>query len=263
MTALPPPDSGESLWTVGRLAELTGVTVRTLHHYDDIGLLTPEHRSPSGYRLYSSADLERLQQIVVYRRLELSLDDVAALLDGDVDATEQLHRQRAAVIARQHELEELKEAIDHALERTVHRRPATPDELRELFGEAFDDDHRSEAQARWGATDAWRQSSARTGSYTKADWATIKAEMDAINVDFAAAKRRGVPADGSEAMDIAERARRHIDSRFYDCPPEFHVKLGEMYLADPRFRATYDGLEPGLAGYVRDAIVANSARWRA
>lgn len=247
-------------WTVGQLAELTGVTVRTLHHYDAVGLLAPSDRSPVGYRLYGVADLERLQQIVLYRRLEMSLDDIAAALDSGASAAEHLQRQRDVVIARRDELTQLVGAIDRALERTVNQQPATDDDLRELFGDGFSEEYQAEAQERWGDTDAWRQSAARTKTYTKDDWTAIKAEADAITADFAAAKRSGLPAGGSDAAAIAERARRHIDTRFYDCPPCFHRNLGEMYVADPRFAATYDDVEPGLAQYVRDAIVANADR---
>ncbi|MFT3661062.1 MAG: MerR family transcriptional regulator [Gordonia sp. (in: high G+C Gram-positive bacteria)] len=247
-------------WTVGRLAELTGVTVRTLHHYDAVGLLVPEERSPAGYRLYGPADLERLQQIVLYRRLELPLEEIAELLDPDADPTEHLRRRRAVVIAHRDRLDELVGAIDRALERTMSKRPATDAEMREIFGDGFSDEYQAEAAERWGDTDEWKQSARRTAEYTTSDWRAIKAEAEAINDDFVAAKRAGLPADGTAAMDVAERARLHIHERFYDCPPEFHVNLGEMYVCDPRFTATYDDLEPGLARYVRDAIVANAAR---
>lgn len=256
MTSPPPPRE----WTVGRLAGLTGVTVRTLHHYDAIGLLTPSGRSPAGYRLYDDADLARLQQIVLYRRLELPLDQIADLLASDTPPEEHLRRQRAAVLARRTELTGLLAAIDRALENTVNHRPATDAELREIFGDSFRDEYREEARARWSDTDAWQQSAARTAGYSTADWAEVKAEMDAVNADFVAAKRAGLPPDSTAATDAAERARLQIHTRFYECSHDFHRTLGEMYISDPRFSATYDDLEPGLARYVRDAIIANADR---
>lgn len=246
-------------WTVGQLADRTGVTVRTLHHYDAIGLLTPRHRSPADYRLYDATDLERLQQIVLYRRLELPLEQIAVLLDGPDDPAEHLRRQRRALTTRRDELDQLVAAIDRALERTMNHRPATDAERTELFGEGFHDEQ-TEAEARWGDTDAWHQSAARTRRYSKADWAAVKAENDAVNAAYVAAKRAGVAADSEEAMAIAERARTQINDRFYECSHEFHRGLGEMYVADPRFTATYDALEPGLAVFVRDAILANADR---
>lgn len=250
----------DTTWTVGRLADISGVTVRTLHHYDEIGLLRPAGRSPAGYRLYTEADLKRLQQIVVYRRLEMSLDEIADLLDGPDDAAAHLRRQRAVVAARRDELEVLVDAIDQALEREMNNRPATDDDLRELFGNGFSDEYRAEARERWGDTDKWAQSTSRTAGYTKADWAQIKQEQDAANAALIAAKRAGEPADGDTATAVAERMRVHMNERFYDCDHEFHRCLGEMYISDPRFAATYNDLEPGLAQYVRDAIVANADR---
>jgi DNA-binding transcriptional MerR regulator len=197
-------------WTVGQVADLLGVTVRTLHHYDQIGLLVPSGRSTAGYRLYTDVDLARLQQVVVYRRLELPLDEIRALLDGGEDALDHLRRQRAAVMDRLGELTELVAAIDRALEREMSEQPATPEELRELFGDGFSDEYEAEAQERWGESHAWKQSAARTKRYTKADWVQVKAEMDAVNRAFVAAKQRGEPATSEAAMDAAEQHRRHI-----------------------------------------------------
>ncbi|MCU1536140.1 MAG: MerR family transcriptional regulator [Humibacillus sp.] len=249
-------------WTVGQVADLVGVTVRTLHHYDEIGLLRPSERSSAGYRLYTEADLERLQQVVVYRRLELPLVEIATLLRGDQDATVHLRRQRDAVIRRLDELHGLVSAIDRALERTMEQRPATPEDLKELFGDAFDDGYEQEAQERWGETEQWQQSKARTATYTPADWRDVKAEMDTVNAAFVAALQSGEPATGTAAMDAAEAHRQHIDSRFYAVSHDFHRGLGDMYVADPRFTKTYEDLAPGLATYVRDAIHANADRHR-
>src|SRR6187431_1146851 len=140
-------------WTVGQVADVFGVTVRTLHHYDEVGLLVPSERSAAGYRLYTDGDLVRLQQIVVYRRLELPLDEIASLLAGDEDASAHLRRQREAVMNRLDELTEIVVAIDRALEREMEERPATTAELTELFGDGFTDEYEQEAEERWGETD--------------------------------------------------------------------------------------------------------------
>ena len=245
-------------WTVGQVAELFGVTVRTLHHYDEIGLLVPSERSGAGYRLYTDGDLARLQQVVVYRRLELPLEEIATLLDGDEDAVDHLRRQRATVMSRLDELRELVSAIDRALEREMNDQPATPEDLKELFGDGFEDEYQQEAQERWGETDAWKQSQSRPRRYTKADWAQVKAEMDAVNAAFVAALTSGEPATGEAAMDAAEQHRLHIHERFYDLDHAFHRGLADMYVADPRFTKTYEDIAPGLAAYVRDAIHANA-----
>jgi len=245
---------------VGQVAETFGVTVRTLHHYDAEGLVVPSARTPAGYRLYTDADLARLATVVTYRRLGLPLSEVRALLDGEGTAEEHLRRQRDAVVSRLGELEQLVTAIDRALEREMEQRPATADELKELFGDGFSEEYQSEAQERWGESDAWKQSAARTKSYTKADFEQIKAEADAVNVAFVAALQSGAPAGSVEAMDAAEAHREHIERWFYDLDHGFHRGLADMYVADPRFTATYEQQAPGLAAYVHDAIHANADR---
>ncbi|WP_299446671.1 MerR family transcriptional regulator [uncultured Phycicoccus sp.] len=246
--------------TVGQVAGTFGVTVRTLHHYDAIGLVVPSARSHAGYRLYTDADLVRLSTVVTYRRLGLALGEVRALLDGDGSAAEHLRRQREVVISRLGELEQLVTAIDRALEREMNERPTTTEDLKELFGDGYRDEYQAEAEERWGETDAWTQSTRRTAAYTKADWAQVKADQDRVNDALVAALRSGAPATSERAMEAAEAHRVHIHERFYDLDHASHRGLADMYLADPRFTATYEDLAPGLAQYVHDAIHANADR---
>jgi hypothetical protein len=142
----------------------------------------------------------------------------------------------------------------------MNNQPATPEEMKELFGDGFSDEYQQEARDRWGETDAWKQSAERTKRYTKADWEQVKAEMEETHAAFVRAKRSGQPPTSEAAMDAAEQHRLHIHNRFYDLSPEFHRNLADMYVADPRFTKTYEDLEAGLAQYVRDAIHANADR---
>jgi DNA-binding transcriptional MerR regulator len=246
--------------TVGQVAERYGVTVRTLHHYDQIGLLVPSGRSAAGYRLYRHGDLERLAAIVVYRRLGFALEEVRRILDGG-DPIEHLRRQRAAISSRIDELRGLLGAIDRALESQMNDRPITSEDMAELFGEGYDDAV-AEAEQRWGHTEAWQESTRRTAGYRRADWQQIKTEADAIQADFLAAFTQGLPPTSERAMEVAERHRRHIDRRFYSCDHDAHRGLADLYVSDPRFVANYDDAfdTPGLATYVHDAIHANAAR---
>jgi MerR family transcriptional regulator, thiopeptide resistance regulator len=247
--------------TVGQVAEQFGVTVRTLHHYDEIGLLVPSERTSAGYRLYSEQDIARLQQVVVYRRLGFALEEIALLLDDpSADVGEHLRRQREAVMSRLDEMHELVTAIDRALEKEMSGTKLTKEEQKELFGDGFSDEYAEEAEQRWGETEAWKQSQGRTSTYTKEDWAQVKAEMDATNAAFVSAMADGEPATSQRAMDAAEQHRLHIHNRFYDLTHEFHRGLGDMYLADPRFTQNYEDIRPGMAQYVRDAIHANADR---
>jgi DNA-binding transcriptional MerR regulator len=260
MTATSPHTATVEHLTVGQVAEQYGVTVRTLHHYDEIGLLQPSGRTHAGYRLYDTADLRRLASIVVYRRLGLPLDEVAALMSGHGSVVEHLRRQRDAVLTRLDELSELVSAIDRALEAEMSDTPTDPAELKEIFGDGWDESYADEAEQRWGQTEAWRQSARRTARYTRADWVAVKAEAHAATIAMAEALAAGEPATSIAAMDAAEAHRRHIHNRFYDCSYAMHRGLGDMYLADPRFTATYENIAAGLAQYTRDAIHANADR---
>ena len=252
---------GPAALTVGQVAEQLGVTVRTLHHYDEIGLLVPSERTPAGYRLYNGKDLTRLQHVVVYRRLGFALEEIALLLDDPAaDLAEHLRRQRETVLSRLDQMRDLVTAIDDALEKEMSGTKLTRQEQKELFGDAFSDDYADEAQQRWGETEAWQQSQKRTSHYTRQDWAQVKAEMDANSSAFAAAMDAGLPANSDAAMDAAEQHRLHIHTRFYDLTPQSHRNLGDMYLADPRFTKNYEDIRSGLAQYVRDAIHANADR---
>ena len=244
-------ETTRTLLTVGQVAEQFDVTVRTLHHYDEIGLLRPSERSPAGYRLYTPDDLTRLQHVVVYRRLGFALEEIALLLDHPESVEQHLRRQRAAVHQRLDELKDLVAAIDRALEREMNDEQATAEDLKELFGDGFED-AQAEAEQRWGDSDAW--------NYTKADWEAVKAESDALHKGFTDAMDAREPPTSVVAMDAAEAHRRNINERFYDCPPQFHRNLADMYTSDPRFTATYDEIRPGMALYVRDAIYANADR---
>jgi len=246
--------------TVGQVASEFGVTVRTMHHYDAIGLLRPTERSLSGYRLYTDEDLIRLRQIVAYRRLGFSLDEVAAVLESDADPLSHLRRQRVAVSQRISELGSLADALDRAMEAEMNGYQITKEEQREIFGEAFSDEYAQEAEERWGDSDAWAQSQERTKHYTKEQWQQVKAETDDINDAFAALLTAGEPATGDKATQVAERSRQHITKWFYDCPPQMHAGIAQMYVDDPRFAANYENHTPGLARFVHDAVQANAER---
>ncbi|MCD2195481.1 MerR family transcriptional regulator [Actinomycetospora endophytica] len=247
----------EAGMTVGQVAERFAVTVRTLHHYDEIGLLRPSRRTAAGYRLYTDADVTRLQHVIVYRRLGFALDEIAEVLDDpDADVASHLRRQRDAVMSRLDELSGLVVAIDRALEAEMSGIRLTREEQQELFGDGFSEEYQAEARERWGDTEEWKQSQARTAQYTKADWEAIKAETDAVNDAFVAAKRSGAAPDSEAGLAAADAHGRHIHDRFYDLSPEMHLCLARMYVADERFTAYYDDLEPGLAQYVHDAIEA-------
>jgi MerR family transcriptional regulator, thiopeptide resistance regulator len=247
--------------TVGAVAALTGVSVRTLHHYDHIGLVVPSVRTAAGYRGYTDADIERLHVVLVYRSVGLPLNDIRVLLDdGGADVLEQLSRQHRLLLEQSDRLQHTIKAVEELM--SAHRSgiQLTADEQVEIFGTtAFREEYAGEASERWADTDAWEQSRERVSTFTKQDWIDIKADNDALLEALAQAKRTGVEPGSAQANDLAARHRASIE-RYYECGPEMHVALAQMYLSDERFTSYYDDVEPGLAQFVHDIVVASYAR---
>jgi DNA-binding transcriptional MerR regulator len=249
-------------YPVGQAANLAGVTVRTLHHYDEIGLLTPTDRTTGGYRRYGLGDLGRLRRILFYRELGFPLDEIATILaDPRADAAEHLRRQRRLLSERIERLQAMAAAIEKELEAQQMGISLTPEEQFEVFGtDKVGGEWADEAEQRWGDTDTYRQSRQRTSNYTKRDWVQLKTDADERLSAFADALRAGTPADSPAVMELAEAHREHINRWFYDCDHDIHRGLAQMYVADPRFAKLYEDVAPGLAQYVHDAIIANADR---
>jgi MerR family transcriptional regulator, thiopeptide resistance regulator len=249
-------------YSAGQVARFAGVTVRTLHHYDEIGLLRPSARTGAGHRRYDDADLDRLQQIRFYRELGFPLEEVAVLLDDpDADPMEHLRRQHGLLTTRIERLRAMAEAVAHAMEARKMGINLTPEEKFELFGGDFDpDDYAEEAEQRWGGTETYRESQRKAASYTKDDWLRIKGEADSVNTRLAALMETGAEPESEQAMDLAEEHRQQICRYFYDCTYPIHTGLAEMYISDERFAATYEAISQGLSAYLRRAILANASR---
>jgi DNA-binding transcriptional MerR regulator len=246
-------------YTVGRVAEVAGVTVRTLHHYDEIGLLTPGDRTSAGYRRYDDADLERLQQILLYRELGFTLEEIATILDDpDSDARTHLRRQHALLTDRIARLRDMVEAVEYVLEAQKVGINLSAEEKLEVFGDFDPDQYADEAEQRWGGSDVYAESMRRTRRYSKDDWLRVKQESADLMARWIAAFDAAIPAESQQAMDLAEEHRQQIGKFFYDCTYEIHTGLAEMYLADERFTKHYDDQRPGLAQYVHDSIMANA-----
>ncbi|MET8177364.1 MerR family transcriptional regulator [Streptomyces sp. NPDC005336] len=248
-------------YSVGQVAGFAGVTVRALHHYDEIGLLRPGARSPAGHRRYDDADLDRLQRILFYRELGFPLEEVAVLLDDpDTDPQSHLRRQHRLLTARIEKLRQMAAAVEHAMEARKMGINLTPEEKFEVFGGKDPEQYAEEAERRWGGTGQYAESQRRVARYTREDWQRIQAETDDWSARYAALLEAGEPASGERAMGLAEEHRRHIARWYYECGYEIHQGLGGMYVADDRFREFYDAIRPGAAGHLRDAIRANAER---
>jgi DNA-binding transcriptional MerR regulator len=247
--------------TIGEVARLAGVTVRTLHHYDAIGLVAPAERASNGYRLYGRVEIERLQEVLFLRELGFALEEIAAIVGRPgYNRRDALLRQRDLLAAKAGHLRALLDAVDAAIRAEETGMSLTNEEMLDVFGDFDPREYEAEAEERWGDTDAYRQSAQRTARYTKTDWEKIKAESDAINERFLDLMVGGIPAAGEAAMAVAEAHRAHIGKWFYECSIEMHAGLGQMYAPDPRFKKNIDKAGAGLADYMAAAIAANAAR---
>ena len=245
---------GDEWLTVGAVAEACGISVRTLHHWDSIGLAEPSGRSQAGYRLYDAADIGRIQRILVFRELELPLADIATLLDdAEANIHEQLVLQRDQLRLRISRLQEIVSAVDTMLENTDMNRELNAKEQAEVFGKEW----AAETEERWGGTPQWAESKAREAQMAPEDWERIKREGDRLNAELGAAVRDDLQSGSPEANALVERHRAMI-SDFYECSHSMQVLLGRMYIQDSRFTATYEGIQPGLAAWLTSAIDANA-----
>jgi MerR family transcriptional regulator, thiopeptide resistance regulator len=253
-------------YRVNDVARLAGVSVRALHHYDEIGLLAPSARSRAGYRLYDDDDLLRLQQISIGRALGLSLEDIRRSLDDpSFDRRRALVEQRALLRQRAEQTAGMLRAVERAIALIDQTRNEQEDatmatDMSELF-EGFDPaSYDAEVKARWGKTDAYAESRRRTARYTREDWARFAAEQKDIFAGFAAALAAGKAPDSPEALALAERHRLLIDRWFYPCSHAIHRGLADMYEADERFAQNIDAFGANLTPFVSEAVRQNAAR---
>jgi DNA-binding transcriptional MerR regulator len=245
-------------YRVKELAELAKVTVRTLHHYDRLGLLVPAKRSTSGYRLYGENDVLRLQQILIYRELGLPLEQIRRTLDDpEFDLREALVRQRERLSQQANHASAMIRSVDAAL---IRIEGDTTMGAKDIFEGFEPEEHEPEVRERWGATEAYKESARRTARYTDDDWRRIKAENEDLMQRFASCLATGEQADSGAAMDLAEAHRMHFDRWYYPCSRFMHAGLAEMYTADARFAESFEHHAEGLAVFVADAIRANARR---
>ena len=233
--------------SVSEMAKLTGVSIRTLHHYDHIGLLCPETAADSGYRWYGAADVEKMQQILFYRELDFPLKEIRDILsDPQYDRLEALRRQRQLLLLKRERLDGLLELLDANLkgERTMEFQGFDASELEQARRQYAD-----EAKARWGHTEAWKESQGKT-----ADWDSQAEGMNDI-LRRAAALRQKDPAS-AEAQALVREWQAFISAHYYQCTDEILAGLGEMYTADERFRQNMDRFGKGTAAFLSAAIKA-------
>lgn len=244
-------------YTVKQLAELAGVSVRTLHYYDSVGVLKPAYRSPSGYRYYGPKELLRLQQVLLYRELDLPLEEISVILDApsfDLPRALAEHRDRLAIQDRR--LERLIGTIDKTLEGLQGGRMLADKELYEGFATCEVASIKAESEARWG--EAYRRTDTRVRSWSKARLEEVKAEGQSLEAAFRKALLAGRKPEDRAVLAISAAWSKYIN-RFYDAPPVLVAGLGRVYAEDERFRSRYEAMAPGLAVFIRDALASWAA----
>ena len=229
---------------IKEFAELTGVSVRTLHYYDEIGLLKPsEVDAQNGYRLYDEKSLERMQEIIFYRELDFSLKTIAQILSSpDYDKQQALSRQRKLLLSKKERLEQLIAAID-----SVEKGEGFMKTNNEY--EALKNKYAEEVRQRWGNTEAYKESQQRNTDFGKS-----AALLDAVFEEFAELNRNGNSPNDEIAKVQVERLQRCITDNFYTCTNEILAGLGQMYVADERFKTNIDKRGEGTAEYISACI---------
>ena len=242
--------------TVHEVSELAGVSVRTLHHYDDIGLLRPSARTDAGYRLYDEGDLARLQQILLFRELEFSLADIRGIVDSpDYD------RQR--VLERQVELLELKR--DHIGKLIDLAKGLMNKEVIDVSFDAFDtselDAYKAAAKEQWGSTPGWAEYEAKSAGRTSAEEANMGEGLMALFVPFGEMVAVGADPASVEAKAQAALIQDFISEHFYTCTDEIFAQLGRAYGAGGEFTANINAVAgEGAAEFAAKAVEAYCAK---
>ncbi|WP_143220994.1 MerR family transcriptional regulator [Actinomadura sp. CNU-125] len=265
------PDADASGLTVGQVSARLDVTVRALHHWDEIGLARPSLRTAAGYRLYTAGDLERLHRIVVYRELGVGLDRIRTILDDPAtDVPGALRAQRARVTERIDRLRELGAELDRMIDAHERGPLLTAEQQTAIFGPDWNPDWPVQARRRWENTPQWLQYTERSASRDAADWRAVADAVTDLDRALADAMDAGVAPGGPEANRLAER-HRDVFASYFPLTVEMQVCLGRMFEADPGFAAHYDGVRDGLAAWFRQIIDAaaraqgvdpDTATWR-
>lgn len=241
-------------YTVQKLAQLAGVSIRTLHYYDEIGLLKPSHIQENGYRVYEDKELLRLQQILFYRELEFSLEDIKKILDSpSFNMMVALQDHKKLLELKKERIEKVLLTVNATMKHLKGGGIMKNDDLFNGLNDKKMQEYAEEAKQRWGDTDAYKQSAERTRHWTKEDYKKAELDQQAITQEVANLMKAGEPVESYAVQQVIEKHYKYL-GRFYDAPYDMYRNLGKMYVDDPRFTAYYDKFAKGLAVFMRDAI---------
>jgi len=237
-------------WKINEVAKLTGITVRTLHYYDEIGLLPPAEVTDSGYRMYDERSLETLQQILFFRELEFSLQDIRDIMnDPGYDKEEALSKHRAMLLKKRSRIDDLIQLLDERMkgEKALGFQKFDMSEIEKMKKE-----YAEEVKQRWGNTDAFKESVEKTANYDKKKWEFLNEEGATLLKEFG--ENRTLAPDSEQAQELVKKWQAYITSNFYNCTNDILKCLGLMYVEDQRFTENIDKNGAGTAEFMSKAI---------
>ena len=236
---------------INEFAKLVSVSVRTLHYYDEIGLLKPAFvDEQNGYRFYDEISLERMQEILFYRELDFELKSIAEILSSpDYDKQKALAEQRKLLILKKERLERIIAALDSAEKGKI-----TMSAFDNSDYETARNQYEAEAKQRWGETSAYKEHAEKTADYTKDKWQKVNDGLMTVLAKFAECMNAGNTADSDKAQALVRELQNYITENYYTCTNEILAGLGQMYVADERFKTNIDKHSLGTASFVREAI---------
>ena len=237
---------------IREFARLTGVSVRTLHFYDEIGLLKPSSvDEQNGYRFYDEQTLMRMQEILFYRELNFSLKEIRMILSSpDYDKQNALKEQKHLLTLKKERLERIILSLDSAMKgEIVNMNVFDNSEFEEKRNE-----YAKEAREKWGDTAAYKEYAEKTADYSEDKHKQVNSAMDERIAEFADCKRNGFAPESQKTQALVKKWQDFITENYYTCTKEILVGLGEMYVADERFQKNIDRHGDGTAQFMSDAI---------
>lgn len=234
---------------IKEFADFTGVSVRTLHYYDEIGLLRPAIvDKQTGYRFYDEQSLERMQEILFYRELDFSLKSICTILSApDYDKEKALKEQKRLLLLKKERLTRMIEALENHQKGEVLMKAFDNSEF-----EATRKAYELEAKEKWGQTESYAEYEKK--AYSKEMQTELAKGLDAIFAEFALCKKVTADAGAADAQALVKKLQDYITGNYYTCTNSILAGLGKMYVADERFRNNIDKHGEGTAEFASEAI---------
>lgn len=238
---------------IKEFAKFTGVSVRTLHYYDELGLLKPAFvDKSSGYRFYDEKSLLRMQEVLFFRELDFPLKEIKEILSStDYDMEKALCEQKRLLVLKKERLEKIILAVEGAMK---------GENVMKAFDNSEFETYKAEAKERWGKTDAYKDYTEKTKNYGKGKWSSLVSDMDSILEEFAVCMKNGSAPDTDESQSLVKKLQNHITENYYTCNREILSGLGQMYVADERFKNNIDKHAEGTAEFISEAIAIYSQK---